>query len=48
MSGLLVESFSGQSNGLIKLNTSEIKNGSYFIEVLGDHQKAVSKLLIQH
>jgi hypothetical protein len=48
LNGQVVATQKGNSNGSISVVTSDIANGSYFVEILGDNQKAVSKLIIQH
>lgn len=48
LNGQVVASQKGSSNGAISLSTSELQSGSYFVEILGDRQKAVSKIIVQH
>ncbi len=48
LSGKAVVTTNGNSNGTIKLTTSELISGNYFVEVIGDNQKAVSKIIVQH
>lgn len=46
--GSLVSTAEGRSNGNITLNTRNLKNGNYFVEVIGVNAKAVSKMIVQH
>jgi len=46
--GEAVYTSNGNSNGTINISTSNLINGNYFVEVLGDNKKAVSKIIIQH
>ena len=48
MNGQIVVSQEGTNNGNIRINTSDLQNGNYFIEVLGADTKAVSKIIVQH
>ena len=48
MNGTLVQSFEAQGNGEIKVSTTNLKNGTYFFEVIGEDAKTVSKVLVQH
>ncbi|MFY0644024.1 MAG: T9SS type A sorting domain-containing protein [Bacteroidia bacterium] len=48
INGELVDQYSGRSNGKIELNTSELLNGNYFVEIVGSDNKAVTKIIIQH
>ena len=48
LSGQVVATQKGNSNGAISVTTSDIQSGSYFVEIIGDQQKAVSKIIIQH
>lgn len=48
MNGTLVHSQEGSNTGTIKLNTESVRNGNYFVEVIGKNAKAVSKVIIQH
>ena len=36
------------NNGTTRINTAELANGSYFVEVAGSADKAVSKIIVQH
>ena len=48
LNGQAVLSTNGSSNGTIRLTTSQLISGNYFVEVIGDNQKAVSKIIVQH
>jgi hypothetical protein len=48
LSGQNVRTVSGNNSGVIKLNTSELVTGNYFVEILGKNQKAVTKIIVQH
>ena len=48
ITGKVVSSETGTNNGFINLNTTELLNGNYFVEVLGDGEKAVTKIIVQH
>ena len=48
LSGQAVSTQSGTNNGLVKLNTTNLVTGNYFVEVLGKNQKAVTKIIVQH
>lgn len=48
MNGQQVASMTGTSTGLINVNSSELANGYYFVELLGNNSKAVSKFIVQH
>ncbi|MBR9861517.1 T9SS type A sorting domain-containing protein [bacterium] len=48
MSGVLIKTVSGNSNGLINFSTAEFVNGNYFVEIIGNESKAVSKFIVQH
>ena len=48
LKGALVFSDKGMTNGSINLSTSTLSNGNYFVEIIGDDKKAVSKLIVQH
>lgn len=48
LKGTKLFSQSGSNTTEISLNTSEFANGNYFIEVIGQNEKAVSKIIVQH
>ena len=48
MTGQVVTSQKGTNSGTIKLGTENLNNGNYFIEVIGNKAKAVSKIIVQH
>ena len=48
LNGTLVHSQEGSNSGTIKLSTETITNGNYFIELIGQDTKAVSKIIVQH
>ena len=48
MNGQIVVSQEGTNNGLIKINTNSLQSGNYFVEVIGEDSKAVSKIIVQH
>jgi hypothetical protein len=48
LSGQAVNVQSGTNSGLIRLNTTDLVTGNYFIEILGKNQKAVTKIIVQH
>jgi hypothetical protein len=48
LSGQTVRTVSGTNSGLIKLNTTDLVTGNYFVEILGKNQKAVTKIIVQH
>ena len=48
LNGTLVHSQEGSNSGIIKLNTETYTNGNYFLEIIGQDTKAVSKIIVQH
>jgi hypothetical protein len=48
LSGQAVSTQSGTNSGLLKVNTTKLMTGNYFIEILGKNQKAVTKIIVQH
>jgi hypothetical protein len=48
LNGQAVTTQKGNSNGNIAITTADIANGNYFVEVLGNNNKAVSKIIVQH
>jgi len=48
ITGQLATSQKGTNSGTIKLSTENLNNGNYFIEVIGNKSKAVSKVIVQH
>jgi hypothetical protein len=48
LNGTLVHSQEGSNSGTIKLSTETLTNGNYFIELIGQDTKAVSKIIVQH
>jgi hypothetical protein len=48
LSGQNVRTVSGNNSGVIKLNTTDLVTGNYFVEILGKNQKAVTKIIVQH
>ncbi|MFT7379732.1 MAG: photosystem II stability/assembly factor-like uncharacterized protein [Bacteroidia bacterium] len=48
LNGTLVHSQEGSNAGTIKLSTETFTNGNYFIELIGQDTKAVSKIIVQH
>jgi len=48
LSGQTVRTVSGTNSGLIKLNTTDLVTGNYFVEIIGKNQKAVTKIIVQH
>ena len=48
MNGAKLFTDKGTNNGTIKLSTADFTNGNYFVEVIGDGSKAVSKIIVQH
>lgn len=48
MNGQVVASDKGNMNGTIQVNTSELPNGNYFVEILNGGQKSVTKIIVQH
>ena len=48
LSGTLVHSQEGSNSGTIILSTDTFTNGNYFIELIGQDTKAVSKIIVQH
>lgn len=48
LKGTKLFSDKGTNSGNIKLNTSDFVNGNYFVEVIGNNAKAVSKIIVQH
>jgi hypothetical protein len=48
LSGRSITSQSGNSNGDIRLNTQDLTNGYYFVQVSNSTNKAVVKILVQH
>jgi hypothetical protein len=48
LSGQAVSTQSGTNSGLLKVNTTNLMTGNYFVEILGKNQKAVTKIIVQH
>jgi hypothetical protein len=48
LNGTLVHSQEGSNFGTIILSTDTFTNGNYFIELIGQDTKAVSKIIVQH
>jgi hypothetical protein len=48
INGTLVHSQEGSNSGTIRLSTETFTNGNYFIELIGQDTKAVSKIIVQH
>ncbi|MGB1037606.1 MAG: T9SS type A sorting domain-containing protein [Bacteroidia bacterium] len=48
ITGSVVLTTEGSNSESIRVNTSELMNGNYFVEVIGDNQKAVTKIVVQH
>ncbi|PCJ66073.1 MAG: hypothetical protein COA58_08340 [Bacteroidetes bacterium] len=48
INGQIIHSQEGTNIGLIKIATDRFNNGNYFVEVIGDGTKAVSKIIVQH
>ncbi len=48
LNGTLVHSQEGSNSGTIILSTDTFTNGNYFIELIGQDTKAVSKIIVQH
>jgi hypothetical protein len=48
LNGTLVHSQEGSNSGTIRLSTETFTNGNYFIELIGQNTKAVSKIIVQH
>ncbi|MDG2454406.1 MAG: T9SS type A sorting domain-containing protein [Bacteroidia bacterium] len=48
LKGTVLFSENGSNDGELNLNTSEFANGNYFVEVIGQNEKAVSKIIVQH
>ncbi len=46
--GVLHYTNKGTSNGTIRISTNDFASGNYFVEVIGNSEKAVSKIIVQH
>ena len=48
LKGTQVYSTEGTNSGTIRINTTQLVSGNYFVEVIGANDKGVSKLIVQH